>query len=187
MAALAAGASAGLSHHRRSTGRGVRGKPARTAAGAACAARAIEEPRRPAPNGSDRGLISCDHGRGRRFRLQYARPNGAGAERPHPRGSGQGNAAADAQDLARRQSPRHGRAPRARRDRAGLARTRVTARVGWVERPSGVLRPSAREDGRLRPDVFAGYVRDPTLQAVRARHVGSREELDPTYALVRPF
>ena len=35
-----------------------------------------------------------------------------------------GNAAADAQDLARRQSAEHGRAPGARRDRASLARPR---------------------------------------------------------------
>src|SRR5262249_15997907 len=64
--------------------------------------------------------------RSRRFCLQYAGPERAGAERPHARGPGQGNAAADAQDLARRQSAEHGRAPGAGRDRAGLTRKRLT-------------------------------------------------------------
>ena len=73
-----------------------------------------------------RPRLRGDHGGGR-FRLQYARPDGAGAERPHARGSGPRDAAADAQDLARRQSAGHGRAAGARRDRARVARTRVIA------------------------------------------------------------
>ena len=89
--------------------------------------RAIDD-RRPAPERSgERGLISAATSRGRRFRLQHAGADGAGAERPHARGPGAGNAAADAQDLARRQSAGNGRAPGAGRDRTGLARPRITA------------------------------------------------------------
>ncbi len=60
--------------------------------------------------------------RGGRFRLQYACPDRADAERPHAGRSGARNAPPDAEILARRQSARHGRAPGARRDRTRLAR-----------------------------------------------------------------
>ena len=70
-----------------------------------------------APFGPGRG--------GGRFRFQRAGAYGASARRPHARGFHQRTAAANAQDLARRKSSGHGRAPGARRDRARVARTRL--------------------------------------------------------------
>ena len=57
--------------------------------------------------------------------------------------NGQRTAAADAQGLARRESAGHGRAPGARRDRARLARTRLTPNGGGGETDYG-------------PPMFAG-------------------------------
>ena len=65
--------------------------------------------------------LACDQRSGR-FRFQHACANRAGAERPHARGLGARDVAADAENLARRQSAGHGRAPGADRDRARLAR-----------------------------------------------------------------
>ncbi len=81
---------------------------------------AVHSPRR--SDRADRPLMSSHHVGGGRFRLQLAGADRAGAERPHARRSGARDAAADAEVLARRQSAGHGRAHRAGRDRARLAR-----------------------------------------------------------------
>ena len=135
------------------------------AAGAAAAARA-EEPRRQPRAASrsmpDRTLMSSiDLGRGR-FRLQLARPDRAGAERPHARRSGAGDAAADAQVLARRQSAGHGRAHRQGRDRTRLAR-----RAELELRPVASPLQSPREPERQRRQQHA-----PRSRTAAARRSG---------------
>ena len=85
----------------------------------------------PPPRAEERShqLLSSVTSAAVEFRLQHARPNRAGAERPHARGSGARNAPPDAQSLARRQSPRHGGASGPRRDRTRLPRPHgLTAR-----------------------------------------------------------
>ena len=64
-----------------------------------------------------------------RIGLQHARPHGAQQQRPHAGGSGQGNAPADAEIMARRQPARNGRADRESRDRAGFPRAIGIARA----------------------------------------------------------
>ena len=76
----------------------------------------------PARDRSERTLISAATGAAVDFGLQHARPDRFGAERPHARGSGAGDAAPDAQDLAGRQPAGHGGALGARGDRARFAR-----------------------------------------------------------------
>ncbi len=78
---------------------------------------ASRKPRSPTARWSRR------HRRRGRQRLQFAGADRARQQRAHARGPGEGNAAADAQVLARRQSAGPGRAHRARRDRARLARS----------------------------------------------------------------
>ena len=68
----------------------------------------------------------------RRRKRRCRRPASAGSSRgPRLRRS----IAAHAQDLARRESPRHGRAPGTGRDRARVARTRLTQAANIIGRP----------------------------------------------------
>ena len=66
-------------------------------------------------------IVALDRLRGR-IRLQFAGQHRAQQQRPDAGRSGQGNAAADAEILARRQSAGIGRADRQGRNRAGFAR-----------------------------------------------------------------
>ena len=66
----------------------------------------------------------------RRIRLQHPRQYRAEQQRADAGRSGQGNAAADAEILARRQFARHGGADRQGRNRAGFARTLVSRSAG---------------------------------------------------------
>ena len=110
---------------------------------------------------SERGLISAAAGCGGRFRLQLARADRAGAECPDARGPGPRNAAADAEDLARRQPAGHGRAPGAGRDRTGLARARLTADHSISRLRRSMRRPMplqlAREPKRQRRQCDGGH------------------------------
>ena len=96
-----------------------------------------------------RGLISNDD-RSRRSTARSIRSRTpSSAERAHARGSGEGNAAADAQVLARRQSAGPGRAHRARRDRTRLARTsrNFSCHSGRAARPGPASACIARSTG----------------------------------------
>ena len=86
------------------------------------------KPRRPPPILS-RSTVSAVE-----FRLQFAGQYRAQQQCADAGGSGQGNAAPDAEVLARRQSAGSGRAHRQGRDRAGFARP--LAPTGLAGRPS---------------------------------------------------
>ena len=115
----------------------------------------------PATASNDRTLISPSTSAAVDFGVQHARPDRAGAERPHARGPGAGNAASDAQDLARRQSAGHGGAPGARRDRARLARAILIFLTGVARLTaayaSSPLRELAREPQGQRQERDRGH------------------------------